>query len=62
MTNNRVVQNGLLGVPVVGSVLAPLLLTPVSVEAVACSAVTAALAQPQPSKSVMEVADILKHE
>jgi len=62
VTNNGVVQRGLLGLPVIGSVLAPLLLTPVSVEAVACSAVTAALAQPQPSKTIMEVEDILKHE
>lgn len=62
VTNNGVVQRGLLGLPFVGSVLAPLLLTPVSVHAVACSAVTAALAQPKPSKTVMEVPDILKHE
>lgn len=62
VTNNGLVQRGLLGLPVVGSVLAPLLLTPVSVQAVACSAVTAALAQPKPSKTVMEVEDLLKHE
>lgn len=60
-TNIGLVRS-LSNLPFVGPVLAPVLLPPVSVQAVAEAAVDAALARPKPEKSVIEVDDILKHE
>lgn len=62
MLTNTAPVRAFLGIPLVGSVFAPVLLPPVSVQAVARAAVDAALQVGEPAQTVIDVDDILKYE
>ena len=62
LLTNTAPARALAGLPLVGSVLAPLLLPPVSVHAVVRAAVDAALQVGEPALTVVDVDDILKYE